>query len=86
MEATEAAGAAPPPSDHWAAVLASFLGWTLDAFDFFLVVMCLTAIGAEFDSRTAPMALTLTVTLAFRPRRRASSSGSSPTATAGGCR
>ncbi len=30
-----------------AAVLASFLGWTLDAFDFFLVVFTLTAIGRE---------------------------------------
>ena len=35
-------------SDQNAAVLAGFLGWTLDAFDFFLVVYCLTAIGKEF--------------------------------------
>ena len=32
----------------WPALLAGFLGWTLDAFDFFLVVFCLTAIGKEF--------------------------------------
>ena len=50
-----------------AAVLASFLGWTLDAFDFFLVVFTLTAIGREFQVSDAAMAGTLTVTLAFRP-------------------
>lgn len=53
--------------DQHAAVLASFLGWTLDAFDFFLVVMCLTAIGADFGQTDKTMALTLTTTLAFRP-------------------
>src|SRR3954452_12564060 len=55
------------PSDHRAALLAGYLGWTLDAFDFFLVVSCLTAIGREFHKSVAEMALTLTATLAFRP-------------------
>jgi SHS family lactate transporter-like MFS transporter len=55
------------PTDHRAALLAGFLGWTLDAFDFFLVVMCLTAIQAEFKTDDQHMALTLAVTLAFRP-------------------
>ncbi len=54
-------------TDHRAAVLAAYLGWTLDAFDFFLVVFCLTAIGREFHKTDSQMALTLTVTLAFRP-------------------
>jgi len=49
------------------AVWATFLGWTLDAFDFFLVVFCLTTIGKEFGKSDAQMALSLTVTLAFRP-------------------
>ena len=53
--------------DHRAAVLAGFLGWTLDAFDFFLVVFTLTAIAREFGKTDAHVALTLTVTLAFRP-------------------
>jgi SHS family lactate transporter-like MFS transporter len=53
--------------DHRAAVLAGFLGWTLDAFDFFLVVMCLTAIGREFHKSDKEMAVTLVATLAFRP-------------------
>ena len=54
-------------SDHKAAVLAGFLGWTMDAFDYFLVVYCLTAIGREFHVTDAAMALSLTLTLAFRP-------------------
>jgi SHS family lactate transporter-like MFS transporter len=56
-----------PASDHRAAVLAGFLGWTLDAFDFFLVVMTLTAIAKEFHRSDAAIAFTLTLTLAFRP-------------------
>jgi SHS family lactate transporter-like MFS transporter len=54
-------------SDRRAAVTAGFLGWTLDAFDFFLVVFTLTAIGAEFGKSDAAIALSLTLTLAFRP-------------------
>lgn len=54
-------------SDHRAAVTAGFLGWMLDAFDFFLVVFALTSIGAEFGKSDAAIALSLTLTLAFRP-------------------
>ena len=57
----------PAKPDHVAAVVASFLGWTLDAFDFFLVVMCLTRIAADFHVPDKSVAWTLTVTLAFRP-------------------
>src|SRR3989441_4228219 len=56
-----------PPSDHRAALFAGFLGWTLDAFDFFLVVFALTAIATEFNTSDAAVALSITVTLAFRP-------------------
>jgi SHS family lactate transporter-like MFS transporter len=56
-----------PPGDHRAAVLAGFLGWTLDAFDFFLVVMTLTAIAQDFGRTDAEIALSITLTLAFRP-------------------
>src|SRR5690242_21769886 len=55
------------PRGHRSAVLASFLGWTLDAFDFFLVVFSLTAIAAEFGRSDKAIALSLTLTLAFRP-------------------
>src|SRR5436305_13571469 len=51
----------------WPALLAGFLGWTLDAFDFFLVVFCLTAIGKEFHQADKAVALSITLTLAFRP-------------------
>jgi SHS family lactate transporter-like MFS transporter len=57
----------PGARDHRAALLASYLGWALDAFDFFLVVSCLTAIGREFHRSDAEMAFTLWITLAFRP-------------------
>ena len=54
-------------SDHWSALVAGYLGWTLDAFDFFLVVSCLTAIGREFHRSDAEMTIMLGTTLAFRP-------------------
>ena len=59
--------AAKAPSDQNAAVAASFLGWTLDAFDYFLVVYCLTAIARDFHRSDKDMALAITVTLGFRP-------------------
>ncbi|HSP63020.1 MAG TPA: MFS transporter [Pyrinomonadaceae bacterium] len=52
---------------HRAALLAGFLGWMLDAFDFFLVGLSLTAIAAEFHKTDAEIALSITLTLAFRP-------------------
>jgi MFS transporter, SHS family, lactate transporter len=59
----------PPssPQGPVAAVLAGFLGWSLDAFDFFLLVMTLPHIGAEFHKTDREMALAVTLTLAFRP-------------------
>lgn len=54
-------------ADQRNAILAGFLGWMLDAFDFFLVVMTLTAIAHEFGKPDSAIALTITVTLAFRP-------------------
>ncbi|MCG6989306.1 MAG: MFS transporter [Gemmatimonadetes bacterium] len=67
-------GIAPPSPqapqvapDHRPALLAGFLGWTLDAFDFFLVVMCLGAIGKEFGETDEAVAFALLLTLAFRP-------------------
>ncbi len=54
-------------TNHRPAVVAGFLGWTLDAFDFFVVVMTLTAIAKEFHKSDAEIAASITVTLAFRP-------------------
>jgi len=53
--------------NHRSAVLAGFLGWMLDAFDFFLVVFCLTAIAHDFHKSDRAIALSITFTLAFRP-------------------
>jgi SHS family lactate transporter-like MFS transporter len=58
---------APDASGHRSAITASFLGWTLDAFDYFLVVMALTAIAKDFGRADKDIAYSLTVTLAFRP-------------------
>src|SRR5207247_4017692 len=52
---------------HRAALLAGFLGWMLDAFDFFLVVVCLTAIAKEFHRPDKDIALSIALTLGFRP-------------------
>lgn len=52
---------------HPPAVIAGFSGWLLDAFDFFLVTFCLTAIARDFHKSDAQIALVITMTLAFRP-------------------
>lgn len=54
-------------TDYVHALIASFLGWTLDAFDFFLVVVALPSIAKDFGVDNAAIALTIAVTLAFRP-------------------
>jgi MFS transporter, SHS family, lactate transporter len=48
-------------------VIASFLGWTLDAFDFFLMVFVLTDIAQEFDTDVKRVTLGILLTLAMRP-------------------
>jgi MFS transporter, SHS family, lactate transporter len=48
-------------------VVASYLGWTLDAFDFFLMVFILKDIAAEFGSPISSVAVAITLTLALRP-------------------
>ncbi len=52
---------------QWAAVSASFLGWTLDAFDFFLMVFMFSAIAKDFHTNVAAVAIASTLTLAARP-------------------
>ncbi|MEO8722094.1 MAG: MFS transporter [Sphingobium sp.] len=52
---------------QWATVTASLLGWTLDAFDFFLMVFMLKAIAVEFGTDVKSVALGVTLTLAARP-------------------
>lgn len=66
MAALDAASAAVP-SDHKHAVAASFLGWTLDAFDYFLVVFALGDIAKDLHVTLAKMAFAVSMTLYFRP-------------------
>jgi SHS family lactate transporter-like MFS transporter len=49
------------------AFVASYLGWTLDAFDFFLMVFVLRAVAAEFHSDVKAVSVAVTLTLAMRP-------------------
>lgn len=49
------------------AFIASFLGWTLDAFDFFLMVFVLRAVAAEFHTDVKAVSLAIVLTLAMRP-------------------
>ena len=50
-----------------AAFIASLLGWTLDAFDFFLMVFVLRPIAAEFHVGIPKVAGAIALTLMFRP-------------------
>ena len=67
MSSTAAHPAEPNSSDRNSAFLVGFAGWTLDAFDFFLVVFCLTDIGREFQKSDVEVAFGITVTLILRP-------------------
>jgi SHS family lactate transporter-like MFS transporter len=54
-------------SDQWHAVSASFLGWTLDAFDFFVLVFLVDTLASQFRVPPSKIIFTITATLAFRP-------------------
>ena len=49
------------------AVIASYLCWSLDAFDYFVLVFVLTDVAQAFHAGITAVALALTLTLAFRP-------------------
>src|ERR1700721_348125 len=48
-------------------VAASFLGWSLDAFDFFLLVFVLKDIAAEFHTNISNVPVAILLALAMRP-------------------
>ncbi|HWM60749.1 MAG TPA: MFS transporter [Rhizomicrobium sp.] len=48
-------------------VAASYLGWTLDAFDFFVLTFVMPDITKQFDVKIPAVALAVTLTLAVRP-------------------
>jgi SHS family lactate transporter-like MFS transporter len=47
--------------------IACFLGWSLDAFDFFILTFCVSAIATEFQAKVSAVAAAIFITLAFRP-------------------
>jgi SHS family lactate transporter-like MFS transporter len=49
------------------ALLAGFLGWTLDAFDYFILTFVLVQVGAEFHRSMQAMAWTIAASLLTRP-------------------
>ena len=64
--------AAPPEEgrlrpDQRNAFLAAFLGWTMDAFDYFIVVLVYAEIAKDFGVSLERMAFLTTVTLIMRP-------------------
>jgi SHS family lactate transporter-like MFS transporter len=50
-----------------AAFLASFLGWSLDAFDYFLLTFIIKDVAAEFHAKVSAVSVALMLTLAARP-------------------
>ncbi|MBV8524128.1 MAG: MFS transporter [Acetobacteraceae bacterium] len=48
-------------------VAACYLGWTLDAFDFFILVFVLRDVARDFDVSITTVTLAITLTLALRP-------------------
>jgi MFS transporter, SHS family, lactate transporter len=54
-------------SDQKHVVAASFLGWTLDAFDFFLLVFVIKDIATEFGTQITDVTFAILLTLAMRP-------------------
>jgi MFS transporter, SHS family, lactate transporter len=47
--------------------VACFLGWSLDAFDFFILTFCVSAIAVQFQARVSAVLEAVFVTLVFRP-------------------
>ncbi len=54
-------------SGRWHAMMAGFLGWTLDAFDFFVVVFLFDTLAQHFHVTKTDIVLSVTGTLAMRP-------------------
>jgi SHS family lactate transporter-like MFS transporter len=55
------------PANQRNALAAGFLGWTLDAFDFFVLTFVLVPVARDFHVSLVQMAATITASLAMRP-------------------
>jgi SHS family lactate transporter-like MFS transporter len=62
---TDSAASSKSRAHH--AVLAGFFGWTLDAFDFFVVTLMYDVLAKQFGVSKSDIILTTTATLAMRP-------------------
>src|SRR5271156_5270378 len=49
------------------AFFACLLGWSLDAFDFFILIFCVTAMAKDFHAAVPAVLQAIFLTLAFRP-------------------
>jgi SHS family lactate transporter-like MFS transporter len=47
--------------------IACFLGWSLDAFDFFILIFCVNALATQFQTKVSAIAEAIFLTLAMRP-------------------
>ena len=47
--------------------IACFLGWSLDAFDFFILTFCISALSTQFHATVSSVTEAVFITLAFRP-------------------
>jgi MFS transporter, SHS family, lactate transporter len=47
--------------------IACFLGWSLDAFDFFILVFCVSALATQFQAKVSAITEAIFWTLAMRP-------------------
>ena len=47
--------------------IACFLGWALDAFDFFILTFCISALASQFQAKVSAVTEAVFITLAFRP-------------------
>lgn len=54
-------------ADQWSAMSAGFLGWTLDAFDFFVLTFVLAPVAHDLGVSLVDIAATLTASLMMRP-------------------
>src|SRR6266480_2983482 len=57
----------PLTSEQRHAVSASFLGWTLDAFDFFVLVFLVDVLAEHFHVTPSKIVFTMALTLGMRP-------------------
>ncbi len=47
--------------------IACFLGWSLDAFDFFILIFCVSALATQFQAKVSAITEAIFLTLAMRP-------------------